>query len=80
MTLYVQMNGACPFNIDIGGTGGPLCCHCCRLLGVIFFANTGVKPSAFWGKFRPVGTPHMLVLLLLLLLLLPFAWPLLLET
>ena len=68
MTLYVETNGARPFNIEIGGMGGPMCCLCCRLLGVIYFANTGVKVRVLWGEFRRHGASPVMVFLLLLLM------------
>ena len=43
MTLYVNRPAAHPLNIEVEGTGVAIRWSARKLLGVIFFANTGVR-------------------------------------
>ena len=47
MTLYVNSRGAHADNIEIEGTGGLPPESAQNMLGVIYFANTGVRFSMF---------------------------------
>ena len=53
MTLYVNSQCACLNNIEIEGMGVPKRGWCHNLLGVIFFANTGVRFRMLSNKNSP---------------------------
>ena len=52
MTLHVNRLAARPPNIEIEGTGAAMRWRARKLLGVIFFANTGVRFILLFGENR----------------------------